>query len=100
MLIHSVYFWLKPGLAPEQRAAFRAEVAKLSAVRTIEKIYVGGPATVPERNVTERSFDVALTIVFRDGAAHDSYQVDPVHLAFVEGNSALWSRVQVYDSEE
>jgi hypothetical protein len=42
---------------------------------------------------------VALTILFRDGPAHDAYQVDPIHLAFVEGNREAWLRVQVYDSE-
>jgi hypothetical protein len=100
MLVHSVYFWLKPGLTAGERSRFRSEVGKLGAIRTIEKIYVGGPATLAERDVTERTFDVALTIVFRDGAAHDAYQVDPVHLAFVEGNKASWTRVQVFDSEE
>jgi len=100
MLIHSVYFWLKPGLTPAQRANFRAEVGKLSAVRTVGKLYVGAPAPVAERGVTERTFDFELTIVFRDGAAHDAYQVDPIHLAFVERNQALWTRVQVFDSQE
>jgi hypothetical protein len=100
MLIHSVYFWLKPDLTAAERANFRAEVRKLSAVRTIEKIYVGPPASLRERDVTERSFDIALTIVFRDGPAHDAYQVDPIHLAFVERNQRSWTRVQVYDSEE
>jgi hypothetical protein len=100
MLIHSVYFWLKPELTDAERANFRAEVQKLSAVRTIEKIYVGPPASLRERDVTERSFDVALTIVFRDGPAHDAYQVDPIHLAFVERNQRSWTRVQVYDSLE
>jgi hypothetical protein len=75
-------------------------VLKLSAVRTVEKLYVGAPASIAKRDVTDRSFDVALTILFRDGAAHDAYQVDPIHLAFVEGNKASWSRVQVFDSEE
>ena len=100
MLIHSVYFWLKPGLTAAQRAGFRAEVMKLSAVATVGKIYVGAPASVPERSVTERSFDLALTIVFRDGSAHDAYQSDPIHLAFVERNQSSWTRVQVFDSEE
>jgi Stress responsive A/B Barrel Domain len=99
MLIHSVFFWLKPGLTAGDRSRFRDEVGKLAGIRTIDKIYVGVPATVAERSVTERSFDVALTIVFRDGAAHDVYQVDPVHLAFVERNQASWVRVQVFDSE-
>jgi hypothetical protein len=100
MLVHSVYFWLKPGLNPVQRANFNAEVKKLSAIRTIEKIYVGAPSAIAERSVTDRSFDVALTIVFRDGSAHDAYQVDPVHLAFVEGNKSLWTKVLIYDSED
>jgi len=99
MLIHSVYFWLKPGLTAAGRANFRAEVGKLAAIRTIERIHIGAPATVPERSVTDRSFDLALTIEFRDAAAHDAYQVDPVHLAFVDGNNSAWARVQVFDSE-
>jgi Stress responsive A/B Barrel Domain len=100
MVIHSVFFWLKTGLSARERAHFRSEVGKLGSIKTIEKIYIGVPASLAERSVTERSFDVALTIVFRDGAAHDAYQVDPVHLAFVEDNRASWTRVQVFDSEE
>jgi hypothetical protein len=100
MLIHSVYFWLRPELSAAERRNFHDEVRKLAAVRTIEKIYVGAPASLLERDVTERSFDVALTIVFKDAPAHDAYQVDPVHLAFVERNKASWTRVQVFDSEE
>jgi hypothetical protein len=99
MLVHAVYFWLRPGLTPTERSHFLAEVNKLSAIRTIEKIYVGTPATIAERSVTDRSFDVALTIVFRDGPAHDAYQVDPLHLAFVEGNKTVWTKVQIFDSE-
>jgi len=100
MLVHAVYFWLKPGLSAPQRAHFRAEVEKLAAIKTIGTIHVGAPAKVPERAVTERTFDVALTLHFRDAAAHDAYQVDPIHLAFVERNQASWVRVQVFDSED
>jgi hypothetical protein len=100
MLIHSVYFWLKADLTPAERTNFRAEVKKLSAIKSVDKIYVGGPASIPERSVTDRSFSVALTLVFRDGPAHDAYQVDPLHLAFVEGNKESWTKVLIYDSEE
>ena len=100
MLIHSVLFWLKTDLSLAERAHFKAEVRKLSAIRSIDHIYVGDPAKIEARSVTDRSFDVALTIVFPNGPAHDAYQVDPVHLAFVEGNKASWVRVQVFDSEE
>jgi hypothetical protein len=99
MLVHSVYFWLKPDLTPAQRARFRAEVGKLAAIRSIGKIYIGAPAATPERSVTDKTFDLALTILFSDAAAHDAYQVDPIHLSFVEGNQASWVRVQVYDSQ-
>jgi len=100
MLIHAVFFWLRADLSPAQRADFKAEVRKLGAVGTVEKIYVGGPASLAKRDVTERGFDVALTLVFRDAPAHDAYQVDPIHLAFVERNRASWTKVIVYDSEE
>jgi len=100
MLVHAVYFWLKPGLSASERAHFRDEVRKLGAVKTIGSIHVGSPAAVPERSVTDRTFDVALVILFRDAAAHDAYQVDPIHLAFVTANQASWVRVQVLDSED
>lgn len=100
MLIHAVFFWVKPDANADQRAAFPAEVRKLAAIRTIEKIYIGPPAPLEVREVTERSFDLALTIVFKDMPAHDAYQVDPIHLAFVENNKHLWAKVIVYDSKE
>jgi hypothetical protein len=100
MLVHSVYFWLKPDIAPAKRAGFRTEVEKLAAIPTIEKIYIGGPASLAVRSVTDRSFDLALTILFKDAAAHDAYQVHPIHAAFVETNKESWSQVQVYDSGE
>jgi len=99
MLIHSVYFWLKSGLTAAERSHFKAEVGKLAAVGSISQIYVGEPAKIAERSVTDRSFDVALTIIFADGPSHDAYQVDPIHLAFVSGNTETWTKVQVYDSE-
>lgn len=100
MLIHSVYFWLKAGLTPAERSHFVSEVKKLSAIGSVSKLYVGGPAKIEARPVTDRSFDYALTIVFKDGAAHDAYQVDPLHLAFVSGNKETWTKVLIYDSEE
>jgi hypothetical protein len=100
MLIHSVYFWLKAGLTPAELSHFNAEVKKLSGISSVSKLYVGGPAKIDERAVTDRSFGVALTIVFKDGPAHDAYQVDPLHLAFVSGNKETWTKVLIYDSEE
>jgi hypothetical protein len=100
MLVHSVYFWLKPGLTPAGRRRFRAELGRLAGIREVARIYIGPPAKLKERPVTERGFDFALTIVFRDAAAHDAYQADPIHDAFVKATKASWARVRVFDSEE
>jgi hypothetical protein len=99
MLFHDVYFWLKPELTAEQRADFRRGVESLAGIRSVAKIDVGVPAATGDRPVIERSYDFALIVQCRDLAAHDAYQVDPLHLAFVAKFNTHWSRVQIYDSE-
>jgi hypothetical protein len=99
MLIHTVFFWLKPELTATERAEFRRGVESLANVKHVEKVYVGAPAAVPDRPVIDRTFAVGLTVVCRDVAAQNAYQVDPVHLAFVARFNSYWMRVQVYDAE-
>jgi hypothetical protein len=99
MLFHNVYFWLKPGLTPSQREEFRRGVESLAGIKAVDKVSVGGPAATGDRPVIERSYDVALIVQCRDIAAHDAYQVDPLHLAFVEKFKTFWVRVQIYDSQ-
>lgn len=98
MLVHSVYFWLKPKLTPAQRADFRRGVESLKTIKAVKKIYVGTPAATAQRPIIDHSYSVALTVVCKDVAAHDAYQVDPVHLAFVNSFKGYWTRVQIYDS--
>jgi hypothetical protein len=99
MLIHSVYFWLKPDLTDAQRKLFRKSIESLSGIKAVEKIYVGSPAGVPDRPVVDKTFSVSLTVICKSVAAHDAYQVDPIHLAFVSTCKTFWSRVHIYDSE-
>jgi len=99
MLFHNVYFWLKPELTPAQRAEFRRGVESLAGIKAVAKVDVGVPAPTGDRPVIERSYDVALIVQCRDLAAHDAYQVDPLHLAFVANFKTYWTRVQIYDSE-
>ena len=99
MLYHCVYFWLKPELTPAQRAEFRRGVESLKAVKSIESAAIGGPAATTRRPVIDHSYDVALIVVCKDVAAEAAYQVDPLHLAFVEKFKTFWTRVQIYDSE-
>ena len=99
MLYHCVYFWLKPGLTAAQRAEFRRGVETLAGIKSAEKISVGGPARTTPRPVIDHSYDVALIVQCRDVAAEAAYQVDPIHLAFVEQFKGCWTRVQIYDSQ-
>lgn len=70
----------------------------LRGIPTAEAIYIGSPAAMPERPVRDSSYAFALTVIFKDIAAHDSYQVHPLHEAYSRDFHPLWSRVQVYDA--
>jgi hypothetical protein len=98
MLVHTVYFWLKPELTDAQRADFRRGVS-LRAIPAVETIYVGAPAKTEKRPIIDDSYSIALTVVCKDVAAHDAYQVDPIHKVFVDSFKTFWRRVQIYDAE-
>ncbi|HUJ42298.1 MAG TPA: Dabb family protein [Opitutaceae bacterium] len=99
MLIHTVFFWLKPELTDAQRAEFRRGVESLAAIKHVDAVYVGVPAAVPDRPVADKTFAVGLTVTCRDVAAHNAYQADPIHLAFIARFQPYWTRVQVYDAQ-
>jgi len=96
MLVHTVYFWLKPS---QNRVAFTAQVATLAGIPGLVACHVGAPAATSKRPVIDDSYDVALTTIMPDLATHDAYQVHPLHLAFLANNKDRWVRVQVYDAE-
>jgi hypothetical protein len=100
MLIHSVFFWLKPETTAAQRVALHRGLESLRGIKSVEAVYIGVPAAMPERPVRESSYAFGLTVVFKDVAAHDSYQIDPLHEAFNQNFRPLWARVQVYDAIE
>jgi hypothetical protein len=99
MLVHTVYFWLKPELTAQQRADFRKGVESLGGIKAVDKIYVGTPAKTEKRPIIDDSYSVALTVLCRDLAAHDAYQVDPIHKVFIEQFRTYWEKVQIYDAE-
>jgi hypothetical protein len=98
MLVHTVYFWLKPELTAAQRADFRRGIESLGTIKAVEKCYVGTPAKTEKRPIIDDSYSVALTVVVADIAGHDAYQVDPIHLAFVNSFKTFWTKVQIYDA--
>ena len=98
MLIHSVFFWLKAETTPAQRTALLKGLESLRDIKSVDALYIGTPAPLPERPVRDSSYAFALTVVFKNIAAHDAYQIDPLHEAFNQNFRPLWARVQVYDA--
>lgn len=98
-MLHTVYFWLKPGLSEADKAAFVAGAKALIEAPTVAACYVSNSAATPAREVTDKTFDYSLHLMFKDVADHDAYQVDPVHLKFVAEQGEKFATVKVYDSQ-
>jgi len=97
VFVHHVYFWLKnPGNAEDQTKLIDG-LRKLTKVSTIKSYQIGVPADT-DRGVIDRSYSASWLLIFENKADQDSYQIDPLHLKFVEECSGLWSKVVVYDS--
>ena len=99
MLVHSVFFWLRSDISDDERAEFRAGIGSLMAIESASVVYAGTPAATEQRPVIDSTYDVGLTVLLEDVAAHDAYQTDPVHTAFVERFSEFWTKVQIYDAD-
>jgi hypothetical protein len=97
MFVHHVYFWLKNEGSEDDRTRLIAGLKKLSAVNTIRRFHIGIPAAT-NRDVIDRSYAASWLALFDNPLDQDAYQVDPIHLKFVEECSHLWERVVVYDS--
>lgn len=97
MLVHSVYFNFKSNVSEEDRRRCMHAAKGLGEIKYAAAYYVGTPAAVPDRPVIVSDYDFGLTGFFESVADHDAYQVDPVHVAFVEGFKDLWESVRVFD---
>jgi Stress responsive A/B Barrel Domain len=98
VLVHDVYFTLKDN-SPVARQSLLAACRKyLSNHPGTVRFACGTLAQELNREVNDRSFDVALHIAFTDQAAHDRYQEAPTHHQFVEENRHNWAKVRVFDS--
>ena len=97
-LSHAVYFTLKN----------RTPEAAAKLVASCQQHLTGHPGTVffsagtcaaeYDREVNNRDYDVALTIVFESHAAHDVYQTAPRHEQFIAENATDWAKVRVFDA--
>ncbi len=100
MLVHTVIFYLRVDLTEVQKEEFRTEgLDSLRPIKSVHALYVGTPAAIPPRPVVDASYTFAMTALFADVTAHNAYQVDPLHLAFVARFKSYWTKVQIYDTE-
>lgn len=97
LFVHHVYFWLKEPQSKEAAAKLVEGLEGLSKVKTIQMFHIGKPADT-NREVIDRSYAISWLVLFKDKADQDAYQVDPIHLKFVEQYAHLWAKVVVYDS--
>ena len=97
MFIHHVYFWLKNPSSEEDRQKLVEGLEKLTKVKTIKMFHIGKPADT-NRDVIDTSYSISWLLIFDNKDAEENYQVDPIHLNFVETCKHLWEKVVVYDS--
>jgi hypothetical protein len=98
MFVHNVFFWLKEKDNEEAQKELLAGIKSLEAIESIESVYIGTPAST-RRPVIDATYDFAEILVFADEAAHDVYQVHPLHTKFVADCAHLWEKVLIYDVE-
>lgn len=98
-MIHTVYFWLKPDLGQAARTDFVRGAEALATAPTVLAFYGGGPAATEHRDVTDHSFDYSIHLFFASEAEQLAYQVDPVHLQFVDEQAGKFAKVKVFDSK-
>ena len=97
---HHVYFWLADGFKDEtMRGEFEAGLGALLGIGTVGGGMWGRPAATPERPVTDKSWDYALSLRFATVADHDAYQDAPAHHEFVARFKERWAKVLVMDVE-
>lgn len=97
-LIHSVFFWLKEDLSDAEAVAFLAGVESLRGVASVKEMYVGPVAPTEARGVVDNTYSIALLVHFDDIDGQDAYQIDPIHLQFIEDHKDKWTKVVVYDN--
>lgn len=97
IFVHQVYFWLKNPNSTADRDKLVEGLKTLTKIKHIKTWHIGIPAGT-SRDVIDGSFSISWLNTLKSRAAQDAYQIDPIHLAFVENYKHLWEKVVVYDS--
>ncbi|MEN8789309.1 MAG: Dabb family protein [Flavobacteriaceae bacterium] len=96
--VHSVYFWLKNPDNATDRQDFETALRKLLKKSKYTKTNYIGTAPKAIRDVVDDSFTYNLLVTFESAEAQEAYQVEDVHLQFIEEANHLWEKVVVYDA--
>ena len=95
---HSVFFTLKDR-SEESRKRFVASCEKyLTGHEGVVSFSLGTIAEDVVEPVSDREFDVALLMVFRDKKAGETYQKSDRHKAFGAENRGQFAKVRVFDT--
>ncbi|MGC6487075.1 MAG: Dabb family protein [Planctomycetota bacterium] len=97
-LAHDVYFELIDASAAARQRLVDSCYEKLAPIDGVVYFAAGDRDAELTRDVNDQGFHVALHVYFSDRAAHDAYQDDPAHLAFIDANKDNWKSVRVFDS--
>lgn len=97
-LAHMVFFTLKDRTDANRDALVAGCKKYLDGHEGTVYFSVGTRGKEFTRDVNATDWDVALHLVFKNKAAHDTYQEHPRHLKFIEENKQYWGKVQVFDS--
>ena len=97
-LMHTVYVWLKEDLSEEDFYSFLKDTEDLGNIKSVARLRIGKPAKTENRDVVDHSFTYAMNIEFDSIEDQNAYQVDPIHLKFVENNKDKWEKIIVYDN--
>lgn len=98
IIVHSVYFWLKPGLSSDELKDFLNFFEALKKVPGIASYAINAPAPTTKRDVVDNSFAYHWLAFFKNMEDITTYEKHPNHLAAAEKFSKYWVKVEVKDS--
>jgi len=97
-IVHSVYFWLKPGISKEDELEFLKYFELLKKIPGLKSLTFGKAAKTTVRPVTDNTFDYNLIVTFDNLEAIKKYETHPDHLKGSKAFEKYWEKVQVRDT--
>ncbi|HMR87572.1 MAG TPA: Dabb family protein [Saprospiraceae bacterium] len=97
IFVHHVYFWLNKPDSKVDLEQLVEGLRGLSKASSIKSFHLGVPAGT-SREVIDGSYAISWLTIFANAEDEQKYQVDPIHLDFIDKCKHLWSKVVVFDS--